>query len=86
MSRSYRKPWYTDGYKGSLKKRYFKRYANKIIRKTDDIPEGKAYRKYFDSWNICDYRFLYNPYPRIVGWGGTIQIFEPQPYWRVGRK
>lgn len=58
MSRSYRKPWVTDGYKGSKRRQFFKRYSNKIIRKTEDISNGRAFRKIEDPWNICDYRWF----------------------------
>ena len=86
MSRSYREPWFTDGYKGSKRKQWYKRYANHVIRNTDDIPDGKAYRKFFDTWSICDYRFRYNPKPHIWSYGGEIRVVEPSPIWRVNRK
>lgn len=64
MSRSYK---HTPVYKGG-KDRYGKRRANKIIRrkvklKPYHVSPGKSnrYRKAYESWNICDYRF----------WGGT---------------
>lgn len=57
MSRSFRKPWVTDGYKGSKRRQFFKRYSNKVIRKTKDISDGKAFRKVTDSWDISDYRW-----------------------------
>jgi len=60
MSRSYRKAWVTDGYKGSSRKQYYKQLANKHLRKIQDIPNGRAYRKFFESWNICDYRYYIN--------------------------
>jgi hypothetical protein len=58
MSRSYRKPYCTDGYKGSLRKQFFKREANKKIRNSEEVPDGKAYRKFYDPWNICDYHYF----------------------------
>lgn len=85
MSRSYREPWYTDGYKGSSRKQWLKRYANKVVRHSVDVPNGKAYRKYYDPWNICDYRFpMMTPH---VSWihGNPEWIFEERP-WRVCRK
>ena len=57
MSRSYRKSWITDGYKGSKRKQFFKRLANKVVRRAEDVPDGKAFKKFFDTWSICDYRY-----------------------------
>lgn len=59
MSRSRRKPWVKDGYKRPGKK-IPKRTANHKVRKTESIANGKAYKKVYDSWNICDYRW-YEP-------------------------
>lgn len=61
MSRSYRKNWIlTDNY-GSPYKKFAKRQANKKIRKSKNVPNGKAYRKFFESWDICDYKIHYSP-------------------------
>ena len=57
MSRSFRKPYVNDSYKGSGFKQFAKRESNKKIRKSEDIPNGKSYRKYFDPWNINDYYY-----------------------------
>lgn len=57
MSRSYKKnPIYTDGSAGSTKRN--KRVANHVIRHLDfdELPlVGKAYRKFFCSYNIHDF-------------------------------
>jgi len=58
MSRSRRKPYYTDQQNTSTKD--VKRSANKAIRhlKPDAAPaNGKSYRKYFNSWDIRDWAF-----------------------------
>ena len=57
MSRSYRKPWVTDGYKGSKRKQFFKRLANKVVRRSNEVPDGKAFRKFFCTYDICDFKF-----------------------------
>jgi len=57
MSRSYRKPYIVCG-NGTKYKQYAKKEANRLIRRTRNVPDGKAYRKFFDSWNIDDYRYL----------------------------
>jgi hypothetical protein len=40
----------------------------------------------YDPWNICDYRFPYDPEPRVVCWRGYPEMIEPEPFWRVARK
>ena len=56
MSRSYKKhPFCSDNY---ADKRKAKRRASKKIRTTDEIANGKQYRKISDSWNIA-YNCLY---------------------------
>ena len=87
MSRSVRKPWYTDGYKGSKSRQFFKRLANRRLRRTDvDIADGNAYRRFFESWSICDYRWLYDPRPRIRWWNGVMEVIQPDPEYKVRRK
>ena len=35
------------------------RFANKTIRQHDgEIPNGRAYKKLYCSWDICDYKFV----------------------------
>jgi hypothetical protein len=55
VSRSFRKPIYTEGYKGKARK-HSKRLASRAVRASDDIADGKAYRKQFNSWDICDWK------------------------------
>ena len=55
MSRSYKKNvWYTDS---GAYKRFQKKRANKRVRKSEEISNGNAYKKYFNSWDICDWKF-----------------------------
>ena len=54
MSRSYKKnPVYSDGRTPTPKK--IKRIANKKVRHTKNLADGKAYKKVFESWDIHDY-------------------------------
>lgn len=86
MSRSYRRPYYTDGY-GTRRKRYMKRYANKRVRKTKGVPNGRAYRKYHDPWDICDYKCRWDPNGWIIVKDGELVWVPPlDPEWRVRRK
>lgn len=53
MSRSHKKhPVITD-----KAQKWAKKDANKRIRNAKDIGNGSNYKKYYNSWNICDYKF-----------------------------
>lgn len=55
MSRSYKKhPRVKDKTNKNMKK-----FANKKVRHTEDIPNGKAYKKVFESWEISDYNWIW---------------------------
>ena len=58
MSRSYKKNvvW-TQGQSRSKNRKWWKREANKKVRKYKSIPNGKSYKRIYDSWNICDWKF-----------------------------
>lgn len=55
MSRSYKKnPIVKDGRSGKVGKRF----ANKKVRRyKGELPDGKAYRKLYESWDIHDWVF-----------------------------
>ena len=53
MSRSYKKFIVSKDYQ----EKFYKRQANKAVRRVKDIPNGKRYRRYYCSWYICDWRF-----------------------------
>jgi hypothetical protein len=82
MSRSRKKhPIVKDRNPGS------KRIANRKVRRIPDVPNGKAYRKVYCSWNICDWRFRWNPEP--VYWinsKGEMEKIDPTPQWRFRMK
>ena len=79
MSRSYRKPWAVDGYKGSKRKQYRKNQANRRIRRTKDVPDGKVYRKFSDPWDIVDWKYFVNVKNKDDPW------FEEE-FWKYTRK
>jgi hypothetical protein len=60
MSRSRKKvSVYTDSSRGG----YAKRQAAKAVRRyKGELSNGKEYRKLYNPWNICDWKFLQNPY------------------------
>lgn len=77
MSRSYRRPYCKDGYRGSKHKQFAKKEANKKIRRSLEVPNGKIYRKFYDTWKICDYNFYQTQ--------RDIQRHWPE-WWRLIRK
>ena len=87
MSRSYREPYWVDGY-GSKCKRDYKRYASKAVRRAKEVPNGKAYRKFFDPWKITDYKNRWDPWPWVsVNFlTGKITLNYPIPEWKANRK
>jgi len=55
MSRSYKKePWCKDGPNA-----WAKSHANKRVRRSLNVPNGKAYRKFSCSYDICDYKYFW---------------------------
>ena len=87
MSRSYREPVFKDSY-GTRHKQWAKREANQRIRRTNDVPDGKAYRKYYDPWNIVDFKSRWDPWPTYrSNWRtGEIEMTDPVPEWKARRK
>ena len=75
MSRSYREPWWVDSY-GSPSKSYWKNQANRRVRKAREVPDHRAYRKFYEQYDICDYKFKQEP-DSDSSW---------LPFWQVGRK
>lgn len=57
MSRSYKKnPWITDHHVKSSSEK--KKFANKKVRHTKDLPNGKAFKKVSESYDLCDFKFF----------------------------
>lgn len=56
MSRSYKKhPFITDHKRKVTKLN--KQLANRKFRRMGELCQGGNYKKYSDSWNICDYKW-----------------------------
>lgn len=87
MSRSYKKhAWVTDGKDG---RKYAKRLANKAVRNCKDVPNGKAYKKIFCSYNIHDYKSRWPWQEALKNWYNTPFLQEKYPkikdfyrYWQ----
>jgi hypothetical protein len=60
MSRSYKKNLWESCTSGSIYRRFIKNYANRRLRHIEDIPDGKAFKKYLEFWDICDYKGLWS--------------------------
>ncbi len=56
MARSTRAPFWCDN-NGPRAAKYWKRQANKKVRKAHNVPDGMVYQKFYCSWNIHDYKF-----------------------------
>lgn len=83
MSRSFRAPWVKQG--GC--KRISKRFANKAWRNKKDVPDGMAYKLYFNSWNICDFRWRVNkPHRGCWEWRYLTYDAAVKEYRRLTRK
>lgn len=61
MSRSYRKPWLTEGQDIPGLRKSRRRLANRRVRReTKDLTSGANFKKHSQSWDIIDYKF-YDP-------------------------
>lgn len=56
MSRSKKAPIWTEGYGGNWR-RVAKRLSNKKVRRAAKLKSGMAYRRVYDSWLVCDWKF-----------------------------
>lgn len=71
MSRSYRKPYRTDGYKSKWRPKA-KRAANATVRNhKKEIPDGMSYKKLSSSWDICDWKFYLPKHETVYRRGCT---------------
>lgn len=53
MSRSYKKsPINKD-----RNNKAGKRFASRAVRRASDVPNGNKFKKFYCSWDICDWRF-----------------------------
>lgn len=92
MSRSYKKtPGFTDQQRHSKTPSFFKQQANKKVRKFDGmIPNGKAYRKLYEPYEICDWKFLHYSDQELHDWhyrtSRFFRIFTPEPLYRYYMK
>jgi hypothetical protein len=48
---------------------YFKKLANKKVRRTPELPNGKSYKKIFESYDISDFKCLFYKKGDWENWG-----------------
>ena len=58
-----RKDWRKRSWPSGENDRSAKRLANRKVRRTKNVPDGKAYRKLYSSYDINDFKG-----PEGVGW------------------
>lgn len=56
MSRSYKKNPFVTDHKRKITK-YSKKLANRKFRRTLELYQNSAYKKYNESWDICDFKW-----------------------------
>lgn len=79
MSRSYKKHvWLKDHNAG------MKHFANRKVRRAKDVPNGGGYRKMYDQYSICDWKYLYDPNPWWSNW--KQEWVDPTPLWKARKK
>lgn len=63
MSRSYKKTPIVKDNKGGRKAA--KKEANRKVRQSKDVPNGKQYRKFYNPWDIYDYVMYCDSYKEM---------------------
>lgn len=86
MSRSRKKNPYRSDYSRS-KTPFMKRLAAKRVRRAKDVPNGSGYKKVSCSWDICDWKLRWDPYPIMGMYGHQEQmVIYPDPEWKARMK
>lgn len=57
MSRSTKKPFYTDQNRGKPQRKRAKKWAHKAERTAKEVANGSGYKKEYNSWDIRDWSF-----------------------------
>jgi hypothetical protein len=77
MSRSYKKsPGYYD------RNPFFKAKANEKIRHYKDLPNGMAYKKLSESWDIHDYKRHVWRRSDLISWEDRIGLQKKWPCFK----
>jgi len=91
MSRSYKhNPWVTDNHDRNLRRQFMKRYSNKSIRNklknSDELVQGTDYKKHFNSYRICDYRWYWSKDMAIKYYNERIEDGRKYGFTRFEKK
>lgn len=60
MSRSRKAPFYADRNpfaKNQANRKMRQKNKKACVKSVDEVKSGKSYKKNYESWDICDYRF-----------------------------
>lgn len=79
MSRSRKKiPCWKDGERSRTPHRLrTKTFANRSVRRNSDIPSGCGYKRVFNSYIICDYKFIRSEAQLLEMWeSGKLSHFS----------
>lgn len=82
MSRSYKKTYQVVRPSYGPYRLYAKRSANKKVRRAKDVPNGKAYRKLFCTWEIYDYSWWHTPKESMRRYRERLMFWES---WARGK-
>lgn len=96
MSRSYKRvPCVRDNERSRVPHRYKgKTIANRAVRRNEDISNHGGYRRVYDSWDICDYKFFVTEEQFLDDWKNGIVVKrlrkcnykEAKRYWHTRYK
>ena len=64
MCRSYKHRKSTVVHVKDRNSKFGKQQASSKVRRAADVPNGKQYRKFYCSWDICDYEWTEKKYTR----------------------
>ena len=80
MSRSYKhNPIYTDRPHGA---KYWKRQANRKVRHSFNVPNGKQYRKFYNPWEIHDWICRESKYDAIAWYNNHKRTYYYEYFYK----
>jgi hypothetical protein len=87
MSRSYKKNLVSTN-SGSKYRKFAKNYANRRIRRSAEAYDGGWCKKFNERWNICDFKWWWDPNPRVRFnyRTGEFESYDDGPEWKARMK
>lgn len=81
MSRSYKKTYGWTDQQTCKHSTWYKRQANRRVRRAKAVGDGGGYKKLYCSWIICDFRLPFFSERDLNRWGEARASFhEVKPY------